>query len=1494
MEGPTKRSFTTSIDVLSRLRIFCFLLCIGWMPAQSIGQYYEANCERLGEQLEDELAKSNGEQAKWVKRTLAPLLCSPELRSSQLDSIALFCNAFQENRISMSKGLLDYLLSVEQLINRNDPELWHSWHHVVDAMLNTKKWKRDLGPFLSLSPGLIREQILYNSSSGTWAIEDAPFELRVDSIPMLTFQNARLIGVADNDRIEVERTSGIWDLTSDRLALSGGKVPWIGTAFDSLGYFAELGPFELKLKSSGFTCDDATWHSNLITEPLNGKVTTKLQNHADMDSKSYPRFSSDAEIIRLDGLFQDLVYEGGMAIKGSHISGIGTPDLLAKVEVFRNDTIFMVFSAAEFIFTPKGFSTAHSRMNIFFRTDTISHPDVSVRLDDESGFLRVMRQTEGLGQQSFKDNYHAISWDVDGFTWNRKETKIIIGSVFGGSSITGVFESDDFFKRESFLQMQGIGDVHPLTRVKNFCKESGRRAFSSEDYAHFIRMSEVQARVELLNLANAGFVYFDPESRWCEVQPKVFSNMRNFSGREDYDVLQWQSTPKSGENAEWSLLNGFLSIHGVDYMFLSDSQNVKIYPQNGEVVLSENRDFTFNGRLVAGNLDMKGDGFVFDYDSFSIQLNQIAGIGMSINDPENYDSRGRPIKKRVRSLLEEVSGTLAIDHPNNRSGIWSTNHPEYPIFTSVDPSFVYFDQPTLYSGAYERDDFYYAVDPFVLNALDDLTSESLVFNGTLVSAGILEELHDPLRIMEDLHLGLQTSTPPEGQFVYDSGARFSNGVTLNGSGLQGAGRIEFLTAEVRSDNFVFLPDSTIGAVNWMSNQSSHEANVPSIENHGGYVVYRPLSEELEMQSSQERLMFFGEDVWLEGQTTLTNAGLKGAGEFSFSESSLSSHDFTFEERQILSDSSAFEVSGRSGGIAAFQTHDVRCRVDFDERIGDFMPNSGETKIELPIQQYICYMDRFRWFMDRDEVDLISDRQIDSLPFDFSEDRTVSNFISVHPEQDSLHFLSIRATYRIQDDFLRCQQVKELALADARIYPDSGVVVIRKGARIDKLNNAGLVANDVTRQHYIDRANLLIHGRMSFDGDGFYRYRDELGDSAYIEMDAIYVDEAFQTVATGQVMARDGFALSPAFGFAGTIRMASSEPHLWFDGGVKLLKPCDQFLATWIHFESFLDPLELAIPVDQDIKDQDGDPLAYGLMASSRAPFTMQSGFLDPMSDPDDRLLMSIEGALRYRDGHYIISTREKFEDKSAPGNQIDLDAIRCNLTGQGDLKMPLDFNLVAQDFSGDFFQDGSGNHHLKGSFRLDFHFEDDLFERMSMQIQSWLSSEPLVLNEVNYLQALNSWIGQEKSGKLMNELAMTGQIKNVPKKLQNSLVFNEVDLVWDDNEEMFVSTGKIGLVTMGKHIVFQEIPGKIELIRSRSGDAFRIYLHGDESNWYYFEYKLGKLNVSSPDLTFLTMIADIKKEKKELKGDDGTRYLYQYLRNTIRRDDLVDKYRDFD
>ena len=95
------------------------------------------------------------------------------------------------------------------------------------------------------------------------------------------------------------------------------------------------------------------------------------------------------------------------------------------------------------------------------------------------------------------------------------------------------------------------------------------------------------------------------------------------------------------------------------------------------------------------------------------------------------------------------------------------------------------------------------------------------------------------------------------------------------------------------------------------------------------------------------------------------------------------------------------------------------------------------------------------------------------------------------------------------------------------------------------------------------------------------------------------------------------------------------------------------------------------------------------------------------------------------------------------------------------------------------------------------------------------------------------------------------------------------------------------------------IPGKLILNRSRSGDAFTLYFHGDEENWYYHDFKLtngkdGKMNLTTSDMAFYEMLAELKAGKREETAKDGQSFFFQYMASRRRRDNLVDAYRDFD
>mgnify|MGYP006965259877 FL=1 len=44
-------------------------------------------------------------------------------------------------------------------------------------------------------------------------------------------------------------------------------------------------------------------------------------------------------------------------------------------------------------------------------------------------------------------------------------------------------------------------------------------------------------------------------------------------------------------------------------------------------------------------------------------------------------------------------------------------------------------------------------------------------------------------------------------------------------------------------------------------------------------------------------------------------------------------------------------------------------MDFKTRVADFVSHAGLTEIALPAVRYLCTMDRFRWFMDEDQIEL---------------------------------------------------------------------------------------------------------------------------------------------------------------------------------------------------------------------------------------------------------------------------------------------------------------------------------------------------------------------------------------------------------------------------------------------------------------------------------------------------------------------------------------------
>jgi hypothetical protein len=1472
------------------------MLTLAWGVATA-QEELEAARESLCDSFQETIGKSDEDGAKWVRKSFCKTLEAPTVRLGQIDTLRATGEILEKARVRSRNGFLAYLETAQQLIETPDSALWWEFHGMIEGMAAKRSWARDLPEFLMAGPDLVRENTIASSSAATWKVDDARLHMECDTLPIVHFTRGTLVGIAKGDTVRIEEVMGYWVPGSDRFTGDGGRITWRGTTYDPEKNFTELPPFEVKLTGSNFQVDSAELHTELFPQPLDGRLIVKLQNVRDSSDRTYPRFESYNRQLRLKDVEPGVDFEGGIVLKGSQIAGTGTLESPARLNIYREDTLFVEAQALEFLFTENGIHSPEVGFGLYFAEDTLRHPQVRFRYDKNKQRFSFLRPEEGLGQQPFYDSFHEVDIQVEGLFWEKGSPTVTFGPLIRSSISSGIVASGDFFKKEAFDAMMGISGIHPLVELNDFLRQTGRMAFTTQDYALFIRLGETQARMILLDLANSGYVTLDPETWYCTVEEKTLRHLANNSGRKDYDVLRFSSNVKGMPNAELSLLSNRLTVQGIDRIQLSDSQSVVIYPREGRVILKENRGFEFDGRVQAGNFTFKGEGFDFNYEEFAIALQAVEQVAIQVDDPEELDAYGDPVKRSVQSKLEQVSGTLYVDHPNNRSGLRSEAFPQYPVFNSDETSFVFYDDPRIHAGAYKREDFYYAVEPFEFKELDSFSEEDLNFNGTLISAGILPDINQPLQLMEDRSLGVATDTPPGGDPLYGGMARFTSGVTLDLGGLQGGGEIDFLTAHVEGDNFVFLPDSAIGKASEVINQANSVADVPQVSGTNAQMSFVPGERTLRLQTRRDSMTFYDNEARFAGTWALTDDGMAGDGDFAFYGARLGSQDFDLNERQILADTAAFEIRGMQTGLLAFATDNVSADIQFDDRVGDFETNGGETRIDLPENQYYCYMDAFRWFMEKSEVELSTQRTASKdLVIDTSEDKELSNFVSYHPNQDSLHFLSPRARYNVETSVIQCNDIKEIAVADARIIPDSGHIVVRKRARIDPLTGAEVIANDVTRYHRIFDADIEILGRLAYRGSGTTLYKD-LNDASFpIQLTAIAVDSAYNTMASGEISESDVFMLSPAFQFEGDVELLASQRELNFDGAVKLAHVCPDLASEWLEFRATIDPKEVLIPVDAAPVNRTNRDLISGIVLSGESPFTGYPAFLSLQQDKQDRALVRATGSLRFdrKDQRYVISGPDKWRQEDLPGSLVELKREGCALRAVGPTEMPYDFGMIEDGMVGETWVDADGKLRWKGSMALDFLFDDELLGTIAQSMPTWPRAQPLSIFDANYEYTLREWVGLERTDGLMADLSLSGTFKKLPKDLQHTMFFTDLELVWDPYEESFVSEGLIGVVSLGTHQVYQKVQGKIEWTRSRSGDMMRIYMHGDDMNYYFFDYKLGMMNVTTRDQGFIDALAEIKPDKRRVKGEGRERFSYQIMMSRKKRDDLVDKYREFD
>jgi hypothetical protein len=574
------------------------------------------------------------------------------------------------------------------------------------------------------------------------------------------------------------------------------------------------------------------------------------------------------------------------------------------------------------------------------------------------------------------------------------------------------------------------------------------------------------------------------------------------------------------------------------------------------------------------------------------------------------------------------------------------------------------------------------------------------------------------------------------------------------------------------------------------------------------------------------------------------------------------------------------------------TDNIKSHISFKDRVGNFTSNAGKTIVSFPVNQYDCTMDKFDWFMDKDLVDL---RTNDQNLVASSDENLISNMFSNNQRQDSLQFRSSKANFDLKNNILSSLDTKYIDVADARIYPDSGKVVIHKKAKMDPLDKSKIIANRTTRFHKFLNSNVVISSRNSFSARGEYPYYDSDEKLTMIKMESINVDSIFQTVAFGKINEVDTFKLSANFDFYGGVKINASNPLLSFKGSTRIRHNCTKFSRGWMAFQSELDPKNIQIPVSETMKTMDSKSISAGILwrdSPSQDSIKMYPTFLSPMISENDPNVISAFGYLQFNkdSSQFQIASKEKFADFTTPGNFVALNTKACSLTGIGKVNLGMDYGDIAVQAYGTVkYDQETSKTTMDLSLRYDMPIDKSVMDVAVDKITLEESASPIDISSTLLFDAFAAWSDIKSAQKSKEAYLEKSELKKLPSELDNSIVLTGVKLTSFESKKNqdrgLISFGDgAGVVSVYGKPVNKSFPIKMTFSQAYSenvnGDRFCLYLNAAVSKDYFFEFTMtkkdGEMRVFSEDDDFSSKLSALKSDKRKYKN-----FVYEYTDNRV-------------
>lgn len=1439
---------------------------------------FSNNEEDFLQELKDYLSSDKGNAVSEVYQKFAKTFTDGTFDQNETRRIIAISNQMLGHKMR-AKPFFSVYLETLTLIKKGElgHQHFNSWHEVLEQMLQQIKGKKFKAyeRFLKFSQHFLStEQLAASRAKVIWHAPAQQYAFQfINNEPALEISHFDLVGTRHKARLVIEKTSGRYFPLRNSWEGQGGTVRW-GKRTE-VDLHATLADYQIDLRKGVYQCAQAQLYypAYFGETPIAGTLEDKLA-----DSDKYPRFVSSHNDLQSQAFGSDIQYRGGIRLEGFQLFAKGSAASPAELTFYdAQREVGLRCRSTSFTFREgEGIAANGVQVAIYIGSDSIFHPSANLRYAYEDRKLSLHRGKRGRDRNPFFSSYHNMHIDVDRINWDMATNTIDLGRKFPkfiDANKRVNFKSLHYYSEKEYRRYQNAANYNPISLLKIVAEKEGSRILDAQLVAKRINPRFDASNIQglLYDLMEDGFIIYDKEKQEVKILEKIFHYADASQEKRDFDNIKLTSISDE-TNGVLERQSKDLLINGIKSFEFSHEHKVAAIPTGEQVLVKADRNLEFDGQLFAGFGIFEGSGYHFNYDRFQIEMDSVRFMNLYIPTGE-VDKNGEPVAYAMNSKLEYLSGVLIMDAPENKSA--KDKIDMFPIFNSQGPSYVYYDDKKIQNGCYTRDSFYFSLDPFYLNDMDKQIQKDISFMGTMVSANIFPDFKEEIVLQTDQSLGFTTQTPPEGFPAYTEKGRFTGDIHLSNKGFLGKGNITYKWVSIDSDDITLRPHQMLTSAQELNIQEvrSDAVQVPQVKGEAVDIEWKPYKDSMYLQAEAAPFQLFQQSGYTLANTLiLTPDGLKGRGLFNSDKGIMNAHLFSFGAFSVESDTADLQIKASGVDHLALDTRNVFARLDFDAQMGYVKANRPDIITTLPYNKYQTSMNEYDWDMANEAITFKA------------KANTLGQFLSIHPEQDSLTFAGETARYDLKSNELQLGGVPNIKVADALVIPHEGKVEILPGGVITTLENATIIANTQHQYHRIERAVVDIKSKHHYEGRGFYPY--PVGEKQQdITIDQIGIQtqskrkrdkQAPFTTARGSISAEQGFYLDHKTRFSGEVQLQADQPNLQFEGWAQL--DTKSLPAThWFELSTAVDQDRVLLPFDTP-KNQQGQNLYTGLYIH-RERGELYPSIMAPLQTPKDRAIFETKGLIEYQPKQecFYLGDSLKVSSGVDRGNILRLSDEDGKVEMEGHFLLGPANEMVYTRAAGKLATNVAATTapEITTMAGINFHLPEVLLKAITNDLSaSAFDAAAMGYKPTAFYQyALSEMIDDSRlRSTQIAEMLSKGYI-DIPKK-QNpyTLWFGQLPLKWISDYQSLVTTQRyLDVISVNGVMLNRRLEAYVEFkMPSNGDDRLYIYVKCPNGTYYFFGYRQGILNTVSNNEKYNDLVENLKKRDQivKLKGDE--------------------------